>query len=144
MRRKSKFTHRAASDIRAWVHQGLTNAQIADKLECTVGTLKVKCSHLGISLRRKNTNPEHVQPCSTSRMALAPPPSRLIGLGRKAVLVTLSPWTMKQLSSRAQPRHLDGAALAAKLLERIVADDLFEAVLDDAESDQPSKPSTDI
>ena len=140
---RKKFTHQAASDIRAWLNQGFTAAEIAQKLECTVGTLKVKCSYLGISLRRKKIN--HPEPCSTSRnQAMAPLQSRPTVLGRESVLVALPSWAMKQLRSQAQPRHLDGAALAAKLLERIVADDLFEAVLDDAESHQSSKPSTDV
>jgi hypothetical protein len=38
--------------IRALIDQGLSDIAIAERLGCTVGTLRVKCSQLKISLRR--------------------------------------------------------------------------------------------
>jgi hypothetical protein len=38
--------------IRVLIDQGLNDLEIANKMGCTVGTLRVKCSQLKISLRR--------------------------------------------------------------------------------------------
>jgi hypothetical protein len=38
--------------IRALIDQGLSDQEIANKLGCTVGSLRVRCSQLKISLRR--------------------------------------------------------------------------------------------
>ena len=38
--------------IRVLIEQGLSDLEIADRVGCTVGTLRVRCSQLKISLRR--------------------------------------------------------------------------------------------
>jgi hypothetical protein len=38
--------------IRVLIDQGLSDLEIANRVGCTVGTLRVKCSQLKISLRR--------------------------------------------------------------------------------------------
>jgi hypothetical protein len=47
-----KLTPSVISMIRPWLDQGLSVAEIAQKIGCTVGSLRVKCSQLKISLRR--------------------------------------------------------------------------------------------
>jgi hypothetical protein len=83
------------------IDQGLSDVEIASKIGCTVGTLRVRCSQLKISLRR---------------------PAKVI----------LPQAIFDQLMQRAATMGTSAAALAADLLEEIVRDDLYEAVLDRA------------
>ena len=66
MARPKKLTPIAVAQIPCWVAHGLSAAEIAEKLGCTLGTLRVRCSQLGISLRR----PASV---AASSLAAAPP-----------------------------------------------------------------------
>jgi hypothetical protein len=50
--RRAKFTPRAFEKIKVLVAQGFSREEIASLLGVTVGSLQVKCSRLGISLRR--------------------------------------------------------------------------------------------
>src|SRR5215208_4530061 len=56
MRSHRKFTPSTIVQIPRWLDEGLSADQIAARIGCTVGTLKVKCSKLGISLRRRKPN----------------------------------------------------------------------------------------
>jgi hypothetical protein len=47
--RKSKID---PAQIRVLIDQGLSDLEIANRIGCTVGTLRVRCSQLKISLRR--------------------------------------------------------------------------------------------
>jgi hypothetical protein len=51
--RRAKFTSQAILKIKELVAQGASREEIASLLGVTVGSLKVTCSRLGISLRRK-------------------------------------------------------------------------------------------
>jgi hypothetical protein len=57
MARPKKLTSIAVAQIPSWVAHGLSAAEIAEKLGCTLGTLRVRCSQLGISLRRRPGGP---------------------------------------------------------------------------------------
>lgn len=126
-------------DIRAWLDQGLSDAQIADKLGCTVGTLKVRCSQLGISLRRRRgerpNGAIHPRP-GQARAQRRSKPATSDRAPAEKVSVALPSSAFKRLVSRARSSQVSESTLAARLLERIVADDLVEAVLDDDESDR--------
>src|SRR5262245_49668186 len=50
--RASKFTPETIQKIKEMVAQGLSRAEIAQRLDVTVGSLQVTCSKLGVSLRR--------------------------------------------------------------------------------------------
>src|SRR6476620_7539687 len=52
MPRPTILTAAALARVSSLVDQGLSAAQIADQMGCTLGTLRVKCSQAGISLRR--------------------------------------------------------------------------------------------
>jgi hypothetical protein len=95
--RKSKID---SALIPEFVDQGLSALEIATRMGCTVGTLRVKCSQLKISLRRRSIN-----------IAL-----------RQAVF--------NQLQKRAALMGVPAVALAADLLEVIARDGLYDAVLD--------------
>jgi len=53
MPRKTLFTPNVMKHIEPWVDQGLSANEIARKIGCTTGTLRVRCSHAHISLRRR-------------------------------------------------------------------------------------------
>ena len=89
--------------IPALVQEGLSDLEIANRMGWTVGTLRVRCSQLKISLRRKDIN------------------------GRQFVL----PQTIfDELQQRAAMMGVSTSALAAELLHAIVRDRLYNAVLD--------------
>ena len=120
---RRKFTPDVVSEIRLLVDQGQSCEEIAKHVGCTVGTLRVRCSQFGISLRRKK------------KQDPTPQPAKLLAKKKsKTISVPLSHLIIEQLRSRAQSKHVDGATLAVTLLERIVPDNLFEAVLDDGPS----------
>jgi hypothetical protein len=89
--------------IPALVDEGLSDLEIADRMGWTVGTLRVRCSQLKISLRRKNIS------------------------GRQFVLPQA---IFDQLHRRAAMMGVSTGALATELLQAIVRDGLYTAVLD--------------
>ena len=91
--------------IRVLVDEGLSTQEIADRVGCTIGTLRVRCSQLKISLRRSGKSKSH--------MCLAVP---------KAIFV--------QLQHHATLMGISESELATNLLKTIVQDDLCDAVLD--------------
>ena len=46
-----KFAPVVIPQISSWVDAGFSTREIAEKIGCTLGTLRVRCSQLGISLR---------------------------------------------------------------------------------------------
>ena len=89
--------------IPALVEEGLSDLEIANRMGWTVGTLRVRCSQLKISLRRKNIN---------TRQFVLP----------QAIF--------DQLHQRAAMMGIATSALVAELLGVITRDLLYEAVLD--------------
>jgi hypothetical protein len=94
------------------VTEGVAPAEIAIKIGCTLGTLRVKCSQSGISLRRRN--PEAPRKESVS----------------KRLSFALSGDVAVRLQKRAGKKGMTTADLAAALLEAIVRDNLYDAVID--------------
>ena len=91
--------------IRVLVDEGLGDQEIAGRMSWTVGTLRVRCSQLKISLRRSGKN--------KSRIYLAVP---------KVIL--------GQLQHHATLMGISESELATDLLKTIAQDDLCKAVLD--------------
>jgi hypothetical protein len=106
--RKRKFTPQVVEEIRSEAAQGKSPEEIAMRIGCTGGTLKVRCSEFGISLRRKKVASKQLE-----------------------LSIPLSPMVVEELRSCAQARKLAVRDLASTLLERIVVEDLVAAVLDD-------------
>jgi len=126
MGRPVLFTRAVARQIAPWVRDGARPADIAQRIGCTVGTLRVRCSQLGISLKRPgapssqcNHNLRVLAYATTTRPVMA------------CFQVTLNQPFMDQFESSARARGLSSAALAQALLEVIVQDGLYEAVLDE-------------
>ena len=53
MPRRKLVTADVINQIESWVDDGLNPKAIAEKIGCTLGTLRVRCLQFGISLRRK-------------------------------------------------------------------------------------------
>jgi len=118
--KRKLFTPAVLQQVARWVASGQSAEEIAERIGCTPGTLKVRCSHEGISLRRHRPAGEVV----------GKPKRR-----RSRVSVQVPGSIFAVIEARAAPKGMTGAALATSLLAKIVTDDLFEAVLDD---DAPS------
>jgi len=122
------LTSSAVALIPAFVQRGMRPEQIAEELGCTVGTLRVKCSQLGISLKQKVgmakqggrvQRPEAVLRRSTeSSQSLV------------EIRVALPELTVKQLGQRGALKGQSAAALAAELLVVVARDNLYHALLE--------------
>ena len=147
MPRRKTFTPAVIARIPRLVDQGLSAEDIADSLRCTIGTLRVRCSQLGISLRRKGlkTRRDSKSPIKPTRLFGAPsrpgPASDPSG-SNLALALVFSKRTAERLSQYASRRGLTVPSLAAALLEIIARDSLYEAVLDDDNSDEPKSVRT--
>jgi hypothetical protein len=89
---------------------GMRADDIAEKLECNIGTLKVRCSQAKISLR--------------------PPGSRRGRPRTDDRTIRVSGDALALLQRRAAESGKTEATLARELLETIARDDLYDAVLD--------------
>ena len=103
--------------IRLLVDEGLSAREIADRVGWTIGTLRVRCSQLKISLRRSGKSKSH--------MCAFAVPSAIFG----------------QLQHQATLMGISESELATDLLKTIVQDDLCDAVLDREVAEAPLVPS---
>lgn len=113
-RRAKIFSPLVLLEISNLVAEGLSAVEIADKIGCSLGTLRVKCSRYGISLRRcwvdAGAKPERK------------PHARIV--------INLSPNAAFRLQQKAQTEGTTGPRLAAAVLEAVVQDNLYDAVID--------------
>jgi hypothetical protein len=105
------FTPQVFNEISNLAAQGFSAAEIADKIGCTLNSLRVKCSQHGICLRR----PSKIAPERR-------PQGRLT--------IKLSGDTATLLQQAAEKQGIPSAKFAALLLEAIVSDNLYAAVID--------------
>jgi hypothetical protein len=111
-RRPHILTADVMETIPAMVQAGIKCQEIADILGCTRQTLQVQCSKRGISLRKGGRRP----------------PAKTLKFGEAKL--TLSNEAAAGLQARAWSRGLSEETLASALIEVIVQDNLFQAVLD--------------
>ena len=133
-RRASKFTPERIQQIRDLIARGETCENIAAAIGVTVGTLKVTCSRLGISLRRPK-----------SRTGLLPlrPATRVTPSAKPAIFsicvrynekehsseVPLTPAMVGQLALEASSRDQKIIDLAKDLLLTVTKKGLIDEVL---------------
>jgi hypothetical protein len=91
----------------------MSAAEIAEKIGCKVGTLRVRCSQHGISLRRRNGSLAKTKHESRVRLT-----------------ILLSEATADALQRRGRKSGMSRTKFAATLIEHIVRDDLYAAVID--------------
>ena len=130
-RRRFILTKHVMAGIPVLVQQGMAAEVIAARLGCTVGTLRVRCCHAGISLRV----PKEARVLSLVSLVPASPkppqPKRCFAFAEPTTL-ELSKVAMSRLRQRAEATGMTEAELVTKLLEVIAQDDLYDAVLDTA------------
>ena len=131
LRRRFILTKDVMAAIPVLVQQGLNAEAIAARIGCTVGTLRVRCCHAGISLRVAK-EAKVVPLVSLVPASPKPPqPKRFFAVAVPTTL-QLSRVAMARLRQRAEATGMTEAELATKLLEVIAHDDLYDAVLDPA------------
>ena len=140
MPRPKLVTPAVIDEIELWVNDGLSAAAIAEKVGCTLGTLRVRCSQFGVSLRRTKglvaavgcpDAPAEKRAATPPRMVTARTDIDAADEEQHLVIRMASP-TLHLLRSRAAQKGISDCALARMLLEIIIRDDLYEAVLDEA------------
>ena len=122
------FTPTAVARITRLLEQGLSAAAIADEIGCTLGSLRVRCSQLGISLRSTAVSK---RPPGAQGLAVFPAGGRLAPEHVEHLHISLPHIIAEQLRERGARVNLSGADLAAELLVTISRDNLYQAVLDD-------------
>ena len=133
--RKPIFTDAVLALIPTLVAQNVPPAEIAERVGCTLGTLKVRCSEFKISLRtsdwRDRRKQRVAEPKATTVTMLPRPVSNPQPLTVPSSLM-LSRVAMSRLCQRAEATGMTEAELVTTLIELIAQDDLFDAVLDAA------------
>jgi transposase-like protein len=120
--RKKLLTNEILAQIPRWVRQEqLTAADIARKIGCTVGTLRVRCSQLGISLTPAPKALSRERRLHQAKSVRQP----------RCQLKFLPSEVRDQLRARAALRGVSELTLLASLIEAIDRDDLYGAVLDE-------------
>ena len=130
MHQRTKFTPTTVVQIQCWLDEGLSAEQIAQRVGCTIGTLRVRCSQLGISLRcRKPHAPDKRDAKGTRGMRTKPKTGSADA--RERLILSIRTGTLDQIRTFASSKGVSGSRFAASLLEKIAEDGLYEAVLDD-------------
>ena len=111
--KKSRITDEMYATIPGLIAQGLTHFEIAAQFGVKPNSLKVLCSHRGISLRKGGRR--------LPRTTLSLPDERL----------PLGDDVLRSLRETASLMGRPPAWLTSDLLEKIVTDSLYMAVLDE-------------
>jgi hypothetical protein len=137
-RRRFILTKDVMAGIPVLVAQGMKAPAIADRLGCKLGTLKVRCSQAGISLRV----PKELKVVPLVPLVPAPKPSKQKRSYAFALPTTLqlSRVAMSRLRQRAEAIGVNEARLASDLLEVIAQDNLYDAILDTKEQLKTTAP----
>jgi hypothetical protein len=138
MPRPTILTQAALARVASLVDNGRSAAEIASEMGCTLGTLRVRCSQHGISLRRGTGNREGL-PSVEDAAGRLKSVDRVNTLDwsressvevRTELKVLLPEITTEQLRQRGALRGMSGSSLASELLVMISRDGLYDAVLD--------------
>jgi hypothetical protein len=117
--RSKTFTPAGILLINRLRDEGRSPAEIAEKLGCALGTLRVRCSQLGISLRQQKHTKWRTLPDVLQRER------------GEELTIALSARAIDQLRRRAASIGWTEARLVSELLKVIAQDDLYDAVLDE-------------
>ena len=129
MAKRLLFTPAMRTQIGPWVRDGVSPAEVAQRIGCTVGTLRVRCSELGISLKHSGARSQKHKRSFVRAHPHRPMPQ--LTMQKACLKVTLNERTMERFERTATSTGRSSAALATALLKKIVHDGLYEAVLDE-------------
>jgi hypothetical protein len=118
-----KITAAVLEQIPTLIKRGISPAEIAARVGCTSGTLRVACSKAKISLRKGDG--DKLRSLSDSATNTT---------HHAAIPLNLPEIATAKLRHQAGKRGLAVATLASLLLEVIAQDNLYDAVLDDRET----------
>jgi hypothetical protein len=136
MARPLVFTSAVTRQIAPWVREGASATDIAQRIGCTIGTLRVRCSQLGISLKSPSLRSPQSNQTIVRTRASRPTPTQP---GAEVRLqLEMDHALAEQFRHSAGSRGLSSATLARALLEVIVQDRLYDAILDEG----PMRPVT--
>jgi hypothetical protein len=133
MGRPAIVTPTALERVAKMVERGVRPAEIANKIGCTLGTLRVRCSQSRISLRHvrftkadggRANCPDRCEAGSASYHT------------RRRLSLSLPQEALIQFDEWAAMQGMSTTSLAAKLLVAIARDSLFAAVLDESVSEE--------
>ena len=145
------LTRAALARVVSLVDDGRSAAEIASELGCTLGTLRVRCSQHGISLRRRAigsreeivTAMDLVASSEANAAAQRKSVDRVYADEQNRTVVSQSSAEVRielkvllpriaaeQLRQRGALRGISGSTLASELLVTIARDGLYDAVLD--------------
>jgi hypothetical protein len=151
MPRPTILTQAALARVASLVDHGRSAAEIASEIGCTLGTLRVRCSQFGISLRRRATRSrgetmtvmDLVPSAEANTVARRKTDDRVHAVEQSPAVVSesstearielkvlLPQITTEQLRQRGALRGISGSTLASELLVTIARDGLYDAVLD--------------
>ena len=120
--RKKLFTAGVLAQIPHWMSdEGLGPVDIAARIGCTVGSLRVTCSRHGLSLRESRK--PHKRDREYNQSPGRPDPAELV--------LTLPEEIRDRLRARAASLGMSELELLTLLIETIDRDDLYSAILDD-------------
>jgi len=111
--KRKLFTPAVLEQVSRWVASGQTAQEISARIGCTPGTLRVRCSRAGISLKQRRRDP-------------APKSTR-----PRQMSVRLPCSIMSIIQTHAERKGITAEMLAASLLGKIAEDNLVDAVLDE-------------
>jgi len=122
--RRKLLTENVLAQIPLWLGEdGLGPVDIAKKIGCTVGSLRVLCSRYGISLRRRSTaqgiRDDNKQPYALRRRSVA-----------EKLVLALPLDVRDRVQRRAAVSGMSEPEFLSVLIETIDRDDLYGAVLD--------------
>src|SRR5262249_29675967 len=131
---RKKITPAVLAAIPALIVKGMSAAEIAHAVGCTVGTLRVKCSQMGISLRRRKLS-DGAAKHDIRHAAACKDTGQTAGGFRNAqtLKLELPRAVMERLQDQAALMGISNSRFASILLEVIARDDLYAAVLDGSE-----------
>jgi hypothetical protein len=134
--RPSKFTPERVQQIKDLVARGVSCEEIASLVGVTVGTLKVTCSRLGISLRRpRSTNGSKLLPLTPATRARISANSATFSIcvryngKEQSSELPLTPAMVGQLALEASSRDQKISDLAKDLLRAVTEKGLIDEVL---------------
>ena len=134
--RKPIFTDAVLALIPTLVAQNVPPAEIAERVGCTFGTLKRRCSEDKISLRTpdwRDRRKQRVAEPKATTVTMLPKPVSSPQLSTVQSSLMLSRVALSRLRQRAEASGMTEAELATTLIEMIARDDLYDAILDTAQ-----------
>jgi hypothetical protein len=146
MPRRTILTQAALVRVASLVDHGSSAAEIASEIGCTLGTLRVRCSQHGISLRRRGRGSREsiaatdrapsreadaaAQLNSADRVNTVEQSSTAASGSAVELKVLLPQITREQLRQRGALTGISSSTLASELIKTVARDCLYDAVLD--------------